>query len=101
LTGPSISGTSLARSVDALLKAHANHSVEVAGEQLKNVPSPWDDEHPRAELLRRTAFQIRFRERPPASLVKPSFAEWCAERLRQLLPVHRWLVAELASRGTK
>lgn len=94
-------GASLTRSIDALLKAHRKHSVEVAGDQLKKVPPPWDDDHPRAELLRRTAFQIRFRERAPASLVKPSFAEWCAERLRQLLPVHRWLVAELASRGTK
>ena len=94
-------GASLTRSIDALLKAHRKHSVEVAGDQLKKVPPPWDDDHPRADLLRRTAFQIRFRERAPASLVKPSFAEWCAERLRQLLPVHRWLVAELASRGTK
>jgi hypothetical protein len=82
-----------------LLKAHAKHDIEVAGPLLKSVPRPWDNDHPRSDLLRRTAFQIRFRERTPASLVKPSFVAWSAERLRQLLPVHRWLVTELVSGG--
>lgn len=96
VTGPR--GASLAGSIDVLFAVHGKHSLEIAGDQLKNVPSPWDDDHPRADLLRRTAFQARFREPLPASLERPAFSGWCTARLRQLLPLHRWLVAELATR---
>jgi hypothetical protein len=42
-------------------------------------------------------FQIRFRETLPTSVGKPAFARWCTTRLRQVLPVHDWLVEELTS----
>jgi hypothetical protein len=31
----------------------------------------------------------------PAAVEKPTFADWCVKRLKELLPVHSWLVAEL------
>lgn len=42
------SGAQLARIVDALRKKH----YEVGGEELKRVPSPYPQDHPRADLLR-------------------------------------------------
>jgi hypothetical protein len=69
--------------------------AEVAGDQLKTVPAPFAADHARADLLRRTGFQVRFLDDLPRSLDRPAFAPWCAERLRALLPVHRWLVANL------
>jgi uncharacterized protein (DUF2461 family) len=89
-------GQDLADRISLLTKKHRRHEIEVAGEQIKRVPKPWDDKHPRAGLLRRTGFQIRFREPLPGVVDKPAFAAWCVKRLQDLLPVHAWLVAELA-----
>jgi uncharacterized protein (DUF2461 family) len=69
--------------------------IDIAGDEVKRVPAPFDAEHPRADLLRKTGFQVRFGEDLPETVADPSFAAWCAERLDSLLPVHRWLTAHL------
>lgn len=79
----------------SLAKLRKRPGFELAGEALKRVPPPWAPDHPRADWLRLNGIQVRLREPLPASLAKPSFASWCATRLRALLPVHDWLVAEL------
>lgn len=84
-------GEALARDLDRVVD---ERSAEVAGDQVKKVPSPFDADHPRAGLLRRTGFQVRFIEDLP-DITLPEFADWCAERLDALMPVHRWLVAHL------
>lgn len=73
----------------------SERAASVAGAQVKLVPAPFDADHPRADLLRRTGFQVRFVETLPDSVGTPGFAEWCADRLAALLPVHRWLTANL------
>lgn len=70
---------------------------EVDGDEVKRVPKPYDADHPRADLLRKTGFQARFIEPLPTSVDSSAFVDWCAERLERLLPVHRWLVDELTS----
>jgi len=92
-------GVRFASLLDELRKRHARHQVEVAGDTLRRVPPPWTDEHPRAELLRKTGFQVRFRIPLPREAVRPDFAAWCAEHLSELLPTHRWLVKHLFSKG--
>lgn len=82
-------GAVLTAELDRLASTHA---AEVVGDQVKKVPPPFDGDHPRADLLRRTGFQVRFVEPLPPSFSTPSFVDWCAERLGALLPVHRWLV---------
>ncbi|MCG3172808.1 MAG: hypothetical protein GMKNLPBB_00966 [Myxococcota bacterium] len=95
-------GEALSRAIEAVFKAHSRHGVEVAGDQLKRTPSPWSDDHPRADLLRRNCFQIRFGEPMPKKLLtQPGLTGWCVERLRDLLPVHQWLAAELGAGGTR
>lgn len=97
VTGPR--GPKLAHALEKILQLHAAHEAVIAGDQLKKVPPPWPADHACADLLRRTGLQVRFREPTPVDIRKPTFAEWCAKRLRDLLPVHRWLVAELYRRN--
>jgi uncharacterized protein (DUF2461 family) len=73
----------------------AAREIDVAGDEVKRVPAPFDAEHPRADLLRKTGFQVRFSDDLPETISDPSFADWCAERLESLLPVHRWLADHL------
>lgn len=92
-------GKALDAALTTLRRHHARHAFEVAGEQLKNVPRPWSDDHERADLLRLTSFQVRFQEAAPRVVAQPGFVAWCAERLQELMPVHRWLVRELLGGG--
>ena len=41
------------------------------------------------------AFQLRWQEKPRASLSRPDFVAWCAKRLERCAPIHHWLVREL------
>ena len=87
-----VAGAVLAADLDDLTR---ERSAEVVGDQVKKVPAPVDADHPRADLLRHTGFQVRFIEELPASAGTPEFADWCTDRLAALLPVHRWLIAHL------
>lgn len=73
----------------------AAREIDIAGGEVKRVPTPYDAEHPRADLLRKTGFQVRFSEDLPEVIDGPSFANWCTERLQALLPVHHWLTRHL------
>ncbi|MBL4637210.1 MAG: DUF2461 family protein [Kofleriaceae bacterium] len=90
------SGASFAKQLAALRKTHKTKELEIVGDGLKRVPKPWSDDHVRADLLRFTGFQIRFQESLPAAVGKSTFSGWCEKRLRDILPVHRWLVTELS-----
>lgn len=92
-------GEALEAALATLKKVRRSCDVDVAGEQTKRVPKPWSDDHPRAELLRYTGFQARFREPLPKSMSTPKFVAWCVRRFDDLMPVHRWLVDELATKG--
>lgn len=87
-------GETLAVELAALV---ATRGAEVAGDRTKRVPPPFDADHPRADLLRHTGFQVRFAEPLPTSVDRPEFVGWCAERLAALVPVHRWLRANLTA----
>ncbi len=85
-------GAALDAELDRL---RSERAAAVAGDQVKKVPAPFDADHPRADLLRHTGFQVRFVEPLPDSVGTPGFAEWCTDRLAALLPVHRWLTTNL------
>ncbi len=55
-----LTGRELRKILDALLRK----GFELAGEQLKRVPKPWDDTHPRADLLRYKALTAHFHYPP-------------------------------------
>lgn len=83
------SGAELAAAIDKLAKAK---KADVVGQELKKVPAPYPADHPRADLLRHKALQIRWLEPLPASATKPAFVGWVARRLEAAMPVHRALV---------
>lgn len=89
-------GAGLAKAIGAVEDKYRKCSAQVTGDQLARVPRGFDENHPRADLLRRTGFQLRFLEPLPKSVSKPSFLPWCLRRLHDLEPVHRWLDRHLA-----
>ncbi len=86
-------GAALDRLLGRLASARG---AETGGEALKRVPASYPSDHPRADLLRRTAIFARFIEPLPDVLDSPRFATWCVERLAALLPIHQWLVVHVA-----
>ncbi len=91
-------GASLATELDRLVE---RRNAEIAGERTKNLPAPYQADHPRAELLRLTGFQVRFTDDLPDTISTPGFADWCADRLDELLPIHRWLVGHITTPNAK
>lgn len=87
-------GAELAELLDPLM---CDRGAEVAGDQVKRVPPPFDADHPQADLLRRTGFQVRFVDDLTEAVATPDFVDWCVDHLDALLPVHRWLVTHLTS----
>ena len=85
-------GASLSLALAKLDRGTKTTPCEYAGDLLKKVPSPWPADHPREELLRMNAFQVRFMTPRPSNIGKPAFAGWCATRMKRLLPIHEWLL---------
>lgn len=82
-------GEALARVLDEL-EAEGFH---ISADTLKRVPKPWDDEHPRADLLRFKGLVVGYEEEGVD--VGPGFADWCVAHWKQLQPVHAWLRTHL------
>lgn len=63
----------------------------LAGKELARVPSGFDAEHPRAELLRRTGLFI-VRDTPVGkSASSAKFADECVEHFARMVPLCKWL----------
>ncbi len=82
---------------EALAELHQRRSAQVAGPQLKRVPAPYAADHERAELLRYKGIQCRWSEPSPPSIHTAGYVEWCASRLAECIPIHRWFVEHLGS----
>lgn len=85
-------GEPLAAALAVLVKAT---NADVVGEALKRVPKPYDEDHPRAGLLRHKGFQVRWIKKTPKTITTVKFADWCAKELQRTSDVHRWLVDNL------
>lgn len=86
-------GAELASALAALGRGR---DLDIAGRDLKRVPRPFDETHPRADLLRhKQGLQARWPEPMPASVGQARFVDVCARRLAACGDVHRWFVAHL------
>lgn len=85
-------GSAFAAELAALI---ATTKAEVAGQDLKRVPKPYAEDHPRGDLLRHKGFQVRWVEKTPKSITTAKFADWCAGQLERTKPIHDWLVTHL------
>ena len=81
---------------EALATLGKGRSLDLAGDGYKRVPKPYDEDHPRATLLRfKGGFQARWAEPVPASITGRKFTDHCMKRLARCADVHRWLVDNL------
>jgi uncharacterized protein (DUF2461 family) len=86
------SGEAFAQELKRLEKKHRASGFDLAGASLKKVPAGFGSDHPRADLLKMTAFQARFHEPHPPFVDSARLFGWCKKRLEDLLKVHRFLV---------
>ena len=87
-----VAGPELAGLIDSIV---AKTSADVVGQALKKVPKPYDQDHPRGDLLRHKGLQVRFIEKTPKVITGPKFVSYCAKRIAHLAPLHHWLVAHM------
>ncbi|MDH3302624.1 MAG: DUF2461 domain-containing protein [Acidimicrobiia bacterium] len=83
--------------LDAILtELGRGRKLDIAGRDYKRVPNPYDENHPRADLLRhKNAIQARWPEPTPASVTRASFVDWCMRRLTACADLHHWFTANL------
>jgi uncharacterized protein (TIGR02453 family) len=77
--------------LERLLKSLRRKGFVIGGHQLKRVPKPWDDRHPRADLLRHKSL-IAYVDHEPAEWLHTAAAK--AETVSAWLalePLNRWL----------
>jgi uncharacterized protein (TIGR02453 family) len=75
----------------AIVQALTRQGWEVSGEQLKRVPKPWDDSHPRADLLRHKSLIASKSHEPAEWLHTRKVKDRIAKAWRQLVPLGDWL----------
>ena len=86
------SGSELATALQAIV---AETKADVVGQGLKKVPKPYEQDHPRGDLLRHKGLQVRYIKTTPKIITTPKFAPFCAEHLFRVAPVHNWLVEHM------
>jgi len=84
-----------ARLADAVAELVSKKKADIVGAELKRVPKPYEQDHPRGDLLRHKWLQIRWLEPTPSSIGSAAFVDWCSDRLVAAGAVHRWLVDHL------
>jgi uncharacterized protein (TIGR02453 family) len=90
-----LTGGALQRILDGLT------GWELYGERLQRLPKPYDDNHPRADLLRLKALAVARAFEPAEWLHEPECGERVAASWRALLPLNDWLRTHVgASRRT-
>jgi len=75
----------------------AKTKLEVdAHEILQRVPKPFENDHPRAALLRHKGLIVGFPDIPAGMIHKPAFAGWLVKQAKAAAPVVRWLAKHVA-----
>jgi uncharacterized protein (TIGR02453 family) len=77
--------------LDKLLKSLRRKGFQVGGDQLKRVPKPWDDSHPRAELLRHKSLIASIDHEPAEWLHTPTAKHEVVAAWKAVTPLNRWL----------
>jgi len=57
----------------------------------KRVPRGFEPDHPRAELLKHNGMHASIEGRIPKEFTKPSLVDYCFDRWKPMMPLHRWL----------
>jgi uncharacterized protein (TIGR02453 family) len=81
------------RELRTILDKLEAQGFELAGEQLKRVPKPWDDTHPRAALLRYKALTAHVHHPPDPWVHTRKAKEEVVKRWKALGPLNDWMGA--------
>lgn len=82
-------GAELSRIVAAL---RAIPGCTVEGSHYKRVPAGFDPGHRNADLLKHKGLYAGFEAKVPPAFTGPEFVDYCFERFRPVVPLHRWLM---------
>jgi uncharacterized protein (TIGR02453 family) len=77
--------------LEKLLNSLQRHGFAVGGQQLKRVPKPWDDTHPRADLLRHKSLIASIDHEPAQWLHTAAAKTETASVWGALEPLNHWL----------
>ncbi|MGB9378257.1 MAG: DUF2461 domain-containing protein [Mycobacteriales bacterium] len=77
--------------ISTIVAALRKQRWDIEGEQLKRIPKPWDETHPRADLLRHKSLIAGRSEPPDEWLYTPKVRTRIAKAWRQILPLNAWL----------
>ena len=92
-------GSALEKAIATTLAADSNYKL--GGQHYKTVPRGYDKEHPRAELLKHNGLHIMLECAYPTQAKSADFVPWVAEHMRQMLPMHRWIVGLIEDTAAK
>ena len=67
----------------------------LGGEHYKRIPAGYDPSLPNAELLKHTGLYASFETRIPPELFSKQLLDYCFEKFKAAVPLHRWLVKNL------
>jgi len=79
--------------VEAIAAVRDAGGYTVGGEHYKQVPSGYDPEHPRADLLRYNGLYAHTSVDDPGLLTRPHLVDVCFEQCQAMSPIHHWLVS--------
>jgi len=65
---------------------------QIGGDQYKRVPTGFESDHPRAELLKYKGLHASLSDMDPNLITKPEFMDYTFEQWRKMAPLHHWLV---------
>lgn len=69
--------------------------LDLGGQHYKRVPAGFDPEHPNASLLLHNGLYGGMEMPIPEEFYSPRLVEYCFERYKHILPLHKWLVKAL------
>jgi uncharacterized protein (TIGR02453 family) len=69
-----------------------NTGFEVGGERYKRVPTGYDAEHPRANLLLYKGLWVKSPFIDPKEVIHPDLVDVCFHYAVRMIPLHKWLV---------
>lgn len=81
-------GEQLVKAVTAIAKK----KIEIGGDNYTRVPKGFPSDHPRARWLKQGGLYAGFESKVPRDLKSSRFVDYCVDRYRATLPIHRWLV---------
>jgi hypothetical protein len=82
-------GTELAAIVREMAKVPG---LALGGQHYKRVPAGFDPGHPNAPLLLHNGLYAGMETAIPEEFYSPRLVEYCFERYRPMVPLHKWLV---------